>query len=161
MADSLASHFATLASTDRWMLMPFLSTDSSRTQRLHIADSNGTSILSTNPESLSLAALSQALVASNSAIDHLGLGRVIGVHAQYTNGEVVQTAKLEGETGVVATVAGKQVDRSLEVKKIVNVVHTGFQANVDGNEIGQGNTGGRRDENAKLDRPESSSSAAV
>jgi len=100
-------------------------------------------------------------VASNSAADHLGLGRVVGVHAQYSNGDVVQTAKLEGKIGVVATVAGKQVNRSLDVKKIVNIVHAGVQANADGDEMWQGNTEGQREENGKLDRPESSLSAAV
>ena len=138
-----------------------MSADSSRSQKLHVADSSGTPILSTNPQSPSVAALTHAVVASNSAADHLGLGRVVGVHAQYSNGEVVQTAKLEGKIGVVATVAGKQVNRSLEIKKIVNVVHAGFQANADGDEIWQGNTEEQREENGKLDRPESSSRAAV
>lgn len=161
MAESLPAHFAKLAAADRYgRIFPF--SDTRRPQKLHVADSSGTPILSTNPESPSMTALSQALVTSNSALDHLGLGRVVGVHAQYTKCEVVQTAKLEGKTGVVATVVGKQVNRSVEVKKIVNVVHAGLQGDAEGEEeIGQGNTEGKRRENGKIDGPVSSSSAAV
>jgi hypothetical protein len=51
------------------------------------------------------------------------------VRAEYANGEVVQTAKLEGTTGVVATVVGKQVRRSGEVERIVGVVHGALEGN--------------------------------
>ena len=64
--------------------------------------------------------------------------------------------------GVVATVAGKQVNQSVDVKKIVNIVHAGIQGVAEGEEgMGQGDTEGRRDENGKADRPASSSSAAI
>jgi hypothetical protein len=100
-----------------------------RSQKFHITDNESAPILSTNPDSAALTSLSQALVTSNSAIEHLGLGRIKGVHAHYVNGEVVQTAKLEGKTGVVATVTGKSVRRSIEVLKIVNVVHGALEGN--------------------------------
>jgi hypothetical protein len=100
-----------------------------RSQKFHITDIESTPILSTNPDSAPLTSLSQALVTSNSAIEHLGLGRIKGVHAHYGNGDVVQTAKLEGKTGVVATVTGKSVRRSTEVQKIVDVVHGALEGN--------------------------------
>jgi hypothetical protein len=136
--------------------------DICRSQKLHIADSSGTPILSTTPDSPALTSLSQTLVTSNSALDHLGLGRVVGVHAQYTSCEVIQTAKLEGKTGVVATVVGKQANRSVEVKKIVNVVHGALNGDAGGEGgIAQGSMEGRRGEDGKIDRAASSSSAAV
>jgi hypothetical protein len=62
----------------------------------------------------------------------------------------------------VATVIGKHVNRSVEVKKIVNVVHAGLQGDAEGEEgIAQGSTEGRRGENGRIDRPASSSCAAV
>jgi hypothetical protein len=57
----------------------------------------------------------------------LGLGRIKSLHAHYVNGEVLQTVKLQGSTGVVATVAGKEVQRSTEVQKIVGVLHGALQ----------------------------------
>lgn len=41
----------------------------------------------------------------------------------------MQTAKLDGKTGVVATVTGKTVRRSIEVEKIVGVVHGALEGN--------------------------------
>lgn len=41
----------------------------------------------------------------------------------------MQTAKLEGKTGVIATVSGKTVRRSIEVDKIVGVVHGALEGN--------------------------------
>jgi hypothetical protein len=70
-------------------------------------------------------------------VEHLAaLGRIRSVHSKYTNGEVVQTAKLGNETGIVATVAGKEVRRSLEIDKILNVVYNALQGN-EGNEEAQ------------------------
>jgi hypothetical protein len=51
------------------------------------------------------------------------------LHAHYVNGEVLQTVKLEGKTGLVATVAGKEVRRSIEVQKIMGVLHGALQGN--------------------------------
>ena len=70
-----------------------------------------------------MTSLSQAIVSSNAAVDHLGLGRIRNVHARYANGEVVQTALFHDKTGVTATVAGKEVRRSLEIEKILGVIH--------------------------------------
>jgi hypothetical protein len=109
------------------ILHPFVSNSSS--QKYHITDSNATPILSTNPDSPSLTALSHALISSNAAIQHLSLGRIKNVRAEYANGEVVQTAKLNGTTGVVATVVGKQVRRSVEVERIVGAVHGALEGN--------------------------------
>src|SRR5579859_6989328 len=100
-----------------------------RSQKLHITDTQATAILSTHPDSAPLALLSQALVTSNSAIEHLGLGRIRRLHAHYVNGEVLQTVELEGKTGLVATVAGKEVRRSTEVQKILGVLHGALQGN--------------------------------
>ena len=94
-----------------------------RSQKLHIADTEATPILSTDSDSKSLTSLSQAIVSSNATIDHLGLGRIRNVHARYANGEVVQTALFHDKTGVTATVAGKEVRRSLEIEKILGVIH--------------------------------------
>lgn len=41
----------------------------------------------------------------------------------------MQTANLDGKTGVVATVAGKEVNRSMELGKIINVVHAALEGN--------------------------------
>jgi hypothetical protein len=76
-----------------------------------------------------MATLSQVLVTSNSAIEHLGLGRIKRVHARYANGEVVQTARLEGKTGVVGLVAGKEIRRSTDFEKMLNVVHGALEGN--------------------------------
>ena len=100
-----------------------------RSQKLHITDTQATAILSTHPDSAPLSALSRALITSNSAIEHLGLGRIKSLHAQYTNGEVLQTLKGEGSSGVLATVAGKEVRRSIEVQKILSVLEGALQAN--------------------------------
>jgi spore cortex formation protein SpoVR/YcgB (stage V sporulation) len=43
------------------------------------------------------------------------------------NGEVLQTVKLEGNPGLVATMAGKEVRRSTEVEKIVDTLHGALQ----------------------------------
>jgi hypothetical protein len=51
------------------------------------------------------------------------------VRAEYANGEVVQTANLDGTTGVVGTVVGRQVRRSREVERIVGVVHGALEGN--------------------------------
>jgi hypothetical protein len=101
----------------------------SRSQKVHITDTDTTPILSTQSESSQLAALSQALVTSNSAVAHLGLGKINGVHARYMNGEVLQTAKLEGKTGVIATVTGREVRRSIDVERLVDVIHGALEGN--------------------------------
>lgn len=124
-----------------------------RSQKLHITDTNATPILSTNSDSSTLASLSQALVTSNSAVEHLGLGRIRRVHAQYVNGEVVQTTKLDGKTGVVATVAGKEVNRSLELDKILTVVHAALEGNEEREETQSESSSVRQEEQSKMDVP--------
>jgi hypothetical protein len=123
--------------------------DRRRSQKVHITDANLAPILSTNPSSTAFAAVSQALVTSNSAVEHLGLGRIRGVHAHYMNGEVVQSAKLEGNTGVVATVAGKQVRKKMEVEKMLNVVHGALNEDAETEEIQEANVEGRERESSK------------
>ena len=118
---------------------------------MHIADTEGTPILSTNSDSTPLTALLQAIVTSNAAVDHLGLGRIRNVHARYANGEVLQTALFNEKTGVSVTVAGKEVRRSLEVEKILAVVHKALNASeaVDGEGVsGQGEQNKNPQENA-------------
>jgi hypothetical protein len=75
-----------------------------------------------------LSSLSQAILASNAAVDHLGLGRIRNIHARYANGEVIQTGLFDEKMGVSATVAGKEVRRSLEVEKILGVIHKAVNA---------------------------------
>ena len=75
-----------------------------------------------------MTSLSQAIVTSNAAVDHLGLGRIRNVHARYADGEVIQTALFDEKTGVSATVTGKEVRRSLEVEKILGVIHKALNA---------------------------------
>jgi len=65
-------------------------------------------------------------------VNHLGLGRIRHVHARYANGEVVQTALLNDNLGVTATVAGKEVRRSLEIEKILGVVHKALNGSEEG-----------------------------
>ena len=124
MTESLTSYFTSITA-NKWPLPFLVLTD--RSQKLHIADTQATTILSTHPDSAQLSSLSQALVTSNSAIEHLGLGRIRSLHAHYANGEVLQTVKLEGKTGLMATVAGKEVRRSTEIQKIVGVLHGALQ----------------------------------
>ena len=75
------------------------------------------------------------------------------MHAQYVNGEVIQTAKLDGKTGVVATVAGKKINRSLELDKILNVVHATLDGNEEREEIQSESSIVRPDEQNKIDIP--------
>jgi hypothetical protein len=49
----------------------------------------------------------------------------------------VQTAKLDGETGVMATVAGKDVRRSMEIETILNAVHEALEGNGEGEGVQQ------------------------
>ena len=143
--------------------LPTSPSNNARSQKLHITDTNATPILSTNPDSSTLASLSQALVTSNSAVEHLGLGRIRSVHAQYVSGEVVQTAKLDGKTGVVATVAAKEVNPSLGVYKILNVVHAALEGNeeVEGEEAQSESSSVRAVEQNKTDVPEGRTGAGV
>jgi len=84
-----------------------------------------------------LTSLSQAIVTSNAAVDHLGLGRIRNVHARYANGEVIQSALLDEKTGVSTTIAGKEVRRSLEVEKVLGVIHKALNASAaaDGEDV--------------------------
>lgn len=75
------------------------------------------------------------------------------MHAQYVNGEVVQTAKLDGKTGVVATVAGKKINRSLELDKILNVVHAALDGNEEREETHSESSSVRPEEQSKIDVP--------
>lgn len=63
----------------------------------------------------------------------------------------MQTAKLDGNTGVVATVAGKEVNWSLELGKIINVVHVALEGNGEGEETQSENGEGRPEEPDKSD----------
>ena len=60
---------------------------------------------------------------SNATVEHLGLGRIQSVHAHYVNGEVVQVAKLDGQSGVVATITGKEARKRFDVDRVVDIVH--------------------------------------
>lgn len=51
------------------------------------------------------------------------------MHARYANGEVIQTARLDGKTGTVSTVAGKEIRHSVEFERILNVVHGTLEGN--------------------------------
>jgi len=73
----------------------------------------------------------------------LGLGKIKGVHAHYDDGDILQTANLTGKTGVIATVTGKEVRRSLEVERIVDVIHGALE----GNEI---TVNGQSEENPEI-----------
>lgn len=79
------------------------------------------------------------------------------MRAEYTNGEVVQTANLDGTTGVVGTVVGRQVRRSREVERIVGVVHGALGGNGRVEDSGQlgveemGKTGHTSEQNGVMD----------
>ena len=75
------------------------------------------------------------------------------MHARYSNGEIIQTAKLDGKTGVVGTVVGKEVNRSLEVEKMINVVHAALNENEEAEQSHSGNGNGGPDEHNKNDEP--------
>ena len=120
-------------------------------QRIHITDTNTTPILSTHPHSTALASLTQAFLTSNSAVEHLALGRIRRVHAKYVNGGVVQTAKLGAENGVIATVSGKEVRRSLEIDKILNVVHGALEGKKENEQIEEQNHENSQGERRKSD----------
>lgn len=90
-----------------------------------------------------MTSLSQAIGSSNAAVDHLGLGRIRNVHARYANGEVIQTALFNDKTGVTATVAGKEVRRSLEIEKILGVIHKALNGSEEGDGDGADGEGGQ------------------
>ena len=48
-------------------------------------------------------------------------------------------ARLEGKTGVAATIAGTEVRRSLEMEKILNIVHGALEGNEETEAHGEGN----------------------
>jgi len=65
------------------------------------------------------------------------------VHARYVNGEVVQTALFNDKVGVTATVAGKEVRRSLEIEKIMGVIHKALNGSEEGDGGGADGAGGQ------------------
>ena len=73
---------------------------------------------------------------------HLGLGRIRSVHAKYVDGEVIQ--KVEGVTGIVTTVAGRQARRNVEIEKIVEAIQGALQASEESQESVE--SGGEEDE---------------
>jgi hypothetical protein len=75
------------------------------------------------------------------------------VHTQYVNGEVLQTAKLDGKSGVVATVAGKEVNRSIELERIINVVHKALEGNGEGEDTRRESDARSPEEQNKSDDP--------
>lgn len=66
------------------------------------------------------------------------------MHAEYTNGQVVQSARLDGKTGVVATIAGKEATRNPEVEKVLGVLYKALQGEEQtGEELGLDEDGER------------------
>jgi hypothetical protein len=104
---------------------------------VHITDNNATTILSTNPESTALSSLMNSLVTTSGVVEHLGLGQIHSVHTKYVDGEVVQFVQ-DGTTGILATLAGKEVQRSIIIEKIVEAIHNALEDNEESQESGRG-----------------------
>jgi len=73
------------------------------------------------------------------------------VRAQYAHGEVVQTARLNGKTGVISMVAGKRVTRDLEIEKILDLVHGALEGNEEGEEAQEESNEATGEEQNKTD----------